>query len=86
MRKDKDVISKGTIEFFEKENEDVLAYRRTCGEEELIVLNNLTGKEITVPAEAAWTEYRKLVGNYEGVQSGGGCITLRPFETVALEK
>ena len=86
LRKDKDVISKGTIEFFEKENEDVLAYRRTCGEEELIVLNNLTGKEITVPAEAAWTEYRKLVGNYEGVQSGGGCITLRPFETVALEK
>ena len=86
LRKDKDVISKGTIEFFEKENEDVLAYRRTCGEEELIVLNNLTGKESTVPAEAAWTEYRKLVGNYEGVQSGGGCITLRPFETVALEK
>ena len=86
MRKDKDVISKGTIEFFEKENEDVLAYRRTCGEEELIVLNNLTGKEITVPAETAWTEYRKLVGNYEGVQSGSGCITLRPFETVALEK
>ena len=86
MRKDKDVISKGTIEFFEKENEDVLAYRRTCGEEELIVLNNLTEKEIAVPAETAWTEYRKLVGNYEGVQSGGGCITLRPFETVALEK
>ena len=86
MRKDKDVISKGTIEFFEKENEDVLAYRRTCGEEELIVMNNLTGKEIAVPAEAAWTEYRKLVGNYEGVQSGSGCITLRPFETVALEK
>lgn len=86
LRKDKDVISKGTIEFFEKENEDVLAYRRTCGEEELIVMNNLTGKEIAVPAEAAWTEYRKLVGNYEGVQSGSGCITLRPFETVALEK
>lgn len=86
LRKDKDVISKGTIEFFEKENEDVLAYRRTCGEEELIVLNNLTGKEIAVPAEAAWTEYCKLVGNYEGVQSGSGCITLRPFETVALEK
>ena len=86
LRKDKDVISKGTIEFFEKENEDVLAYRRTCGEEELIVLNNLTEKEIAVPAETAWTEYRKLVGNYEGVQSGSGCITLRPFETVALEK
>ena len=47
---------------------------------------DLTGKEITVPAEAAWKEYRKLVGNYEGVQSGSGCIVLRPFETVALEK
>ena len=47
LRKEKDVISKGTIEFLEKENEDVLAYRRAYGEEELIVLNNLTGKEIT---------------------------------------
>ncbi len=86
LRKEKDVISKGTIEFLERENEDVLAYRRAYGEEELIVLNNLTGKEITIPAEAVWKEYRKLVGNYEGVQSGSGCIVLRPFETVALEK
>lgn len=86
LRKEKNVISRGNIEFLEKENEDVLAYRRVYGEDELIVLNNLTIRERTIPSETAWSGYRKLVGNYEGVRINGGRIVLRPFETVALEK
>lgn len=85
LRKEKNVISKGSIEFLEKENEDVLAYRRAYEDEELIVLNNLTGKEVTVPAESAWAGYHKLLGNYDGAEINEG-ITLRPFETIALEK
>lgn len=85
LRKEKNVISKGSIEFLEKENEDVLAYRRAYEDEELIVLNNLTGKEVTVPAESAWAGYHKLLGNYDGAEIKEG-ITLRPFETIALEK
>lgn len=85
LRKEKNVISKGSIEFLEKENEDVLAYRRVYEDEELIVLNNLTGKEVTVPAESAWAGYHKLLGNYDGAEIKEG-ITLRPFETIALEK
>lgn len=43
LRKEKAVISEGTIEFFERENADVLAYKRNYKEEELVVFNNLTG-------------------------------------------
>ena len=86
LRKEKNVISKGSIEFLEKENEDVLAYRRAYEDEELIVLNNLTGKEVTVPAESAWAGYHKLLGNYDGGAEIKEGITLRPFETIALEK
>lgn len=86
LRKEKNVISKGSIEFLEKENEDVLTYRRAYEDEELIVLNNLTGKEVTVPAESAWAGYHKLLGNYDGGAEIKEGITLRPFETIALEK
>ena len=69
-----------------QDNPDVLAYVRAYREEELIVLNNLTGREITIPADLALGGYEKLVGNYEGCRLEGGNIVLRPFETMALEK
>ncbi len=86
LRKERAVISKGGIAFLFQEHADVLAYTRVYEGEKLIVLNNLTGQEITVPAEPAWCRYGKLLGNYEGIWEAEGHITLRPFETVVLEK
>lgn len=86
LRKEKALISEGSIAFLMQDNPDVLAYVRAYREEELIVLNNLTGREITVPADLALGGYEKLVGNYEGCRFEGGNIVLRPFETMALEK
>lgn len=45
------MISEGTIEFFEKEDLDILAYKRVYKEECLIVLNNMTEKEKEVEIE-----------------------------------
>ena len=86
IRKEKALISKGSIAFFMQDNSDVLAYSRGYRDEELIVLNNLTDREITVSAEPAWSRYEKLLGNYEGCRLEGGSVVLRPFETIALEK
>ena len=95
LRKEKPVIAEGQIAFMEKENENVLAYRRTLGEEELIVFNNLTGQTTEVCLEDSWKNYRILLTNYEGEESGteqnlknvsDDRWTLRPFETLVLEK
>ena len=45
LRKEKEVIQEGTIEFFVKEDDDLLAYERNYKEEHLVVFNNLTEKE-----------------------------------------
>ena len=66
LRKEKEIIAKGSIAFIEKENSDILGYKRMYGSEELVVLNNLTGKEVAVAAEDAWKDYRKILGNYSG--------------------
>lgn len=81
LRKEKEIIAKGSIVFIEKENPDVLGYRRRYGSEELVVLNNLTGKEVAVTAEEVWKDYRKILGNYPGEVIKA---RLRPFETVVL--
>lgn len=86
LRKEKSTISKGNIEFLEKENSNILAYKRVYGEEEIIVLNNLTASEIIVPANPTWIKYLKLLGNYKNSNISSSNIILKPFETILLEK
>lgn len=87
LRKENEVISRGTIEFLERENSDVLAYRRKLGDKELIVINNLTGGKATVFQEKEWKTYHRLLANYkEDYQEEKGTIVLRPYETMVLEK
>ena len=85
LRKEKDIIAEGTIEFLEKENADVLAYRRNYQGEELIVLNNLTAENVTIRQQPEWKAYQKRLGNYEKITAEDGKITLRPFETIVLD-
>lgn len=70
LRRQKAVISQGSIAFLAQDNADVLAYRRQWEGEELVVLNNLTAEETTVTAEPAWTAYQKILGNYEDITAG----------------
>ena len=95
LRKEKKVIAEGEIAFLEKENANVLAYRRVLDGEELIVFNNLTGHPAEVHLDEAWKNYSILLTNYEGEksrteealhQASGNTWTLRPYETLTLEK
>ena len=87
LRKEKKVISEGTIEFLENENADVLAYKRIYEKDEILVFNNLTGKEVAVQMQPEWKEYHKLLGNYPGdsVNSDGEKLVLQAYETLSLE-
>lgn len=85
LRKEKDIIAEGSIEFLEKENRDVLAYRRNYQNEELIVLNNLTAENVSIRQLTEWKGYQKLLGNYESILAENEKIALRPFETIVLD-
>nr|WP_295299895.1 alpha,alpha-phosphotrehalase [uncultured Blautia sp.] len=88
LRKEKKVISDGKIEFIERENADVLAYKRNYEEEELVVFNNLTGKRVVLKADPEWKTYHKLLGNYSRTYETGNSseIVLEPYENLVLEK
>ena len=76
-RKELPVIAEGEIGFLFQEVPEVFAYRRTLGEQELTVINNLTGQEVALEG-APWKYGEKVLGNYRD-----SAQVLRPYETVA---
>lgn len=88
LRKEKEVISKGSIAFLEKENLDVLAYRRDLEGQELWVWNNLKGGEAQVSLPEDWENFQIILSNYDGKPETNqdGKLKLRPYETVAAER
>lgn len=86
LRKEKKVISEGIIEFIEKKDADLLAYKRSYEEESLVVFNNLSEKEKVVEIPQEWASYHKLIGNYDSEHIKENKVVLRPYETLVLEK
>ncbi len=86
LRKRYPIIQEGMIEFLYEDQEEVFAYRRTRNGQELIVLNNFFGKEVTLQKELSHAGYRRLIGNYPQEDSGTMLRTLRPYESIAFIK
>lgn len=60
LRKEKQVISQGTINFFAEENDTVMAYRRNWGDQELIVCCNLYEKESKIKKDSIMRKDSKM--------------------------
>ena len=79
------IVQDGDIKFFERENNNVIAYCRTLGEEKLIVICNYRGENVNLTekniSEYISDGYKKILGNYEGLAEN-----LRPFEVVVFAK
>lgn len=82
LRKQYAVIQKGTIEFLYQDQPDILAYRRNLDDQELLVINNLSGKTIKLP-EGVWRQgCQRLLGNYSKEESIPG--EMLPYESLIL--
>ena len=85
IRKENKIVQEGDISFIERENNDVIAYRRTLDGEEWIVLCNYRGTETSLQDKtlSAYVNdgYKKILGNFEDVAEN-----LRPYEVVVFAK
>ena len=85
LRKENKLISEGKIEFLFPEDAQLLAYRRydPAGSGELLVLCNLTGRELSDRLPEGWAGAEKLLGNCPDSAPAG---TLRPYECLVLQR
>lgn len=88
LRKEKTVISRGSISFLDGAGEAVMAYKRNWEDQELVVICNLRKEECRIECAPEWNSYRNLLGNYEAAVEADRteAIKLRPYELVVLEK
>ncbi len=63
MRKMYPVIAKGEISFLDTGTDMVLAYQRILGEQKIVVLCNLDGKQQAVKTAGQWQDYKILLEN-----------------------
>ena len=87
LRKEKEVIARGNIEFMEVENAGVLAYTRGLDKQKLLVCCNFRDVESQMEFTQEWKSGRKILGNYEeNHKNNYKVLTLRPYEIIVLEK
>ena len=87
LRKEKEVIARGIIEFMEVENAGVLAYTRCLDKQKLLVCCNFRDVESQMEFTQEWKSGRKILGNYEeNHKNNYKVLTLRPYEIIVLEK
>ena len=87
LRKEKEVIARGNIEFMEVENAGVLAYTRCLDKQKLLVCCNFRDVESQMEFTQEWKSGRKILGNYEENHKNNYKVrTLRPYEIIVLEK
>lgn len=86
LRKQYEVIRKGKIGFLYRNQEEIFAYRRSLENQELLVLNNLTGQEVGLQKSTVCRGYEYLIGNYPQGSLPDTLEVLRPYESIVLYK
>ena len=84
LRKEYDVIARGEFEPLDVRNPSVLVYKRLLEGEELLVICNFYGKEISWSCGENLESFRCLLGNYQEQKIDGETAALRPYECMVL--
>ncbi len=82
FRKNHQAISDGKIEFLQADVDEFFGYVRTYEKEKIVVLNNFSDNELTVPVSINLDDYKKVMGNYKESKN----MVLKPFETIVLKR
>lgn len=86
LRKEYDIIQNGSVDFLYQDQKDIFAYRRVWGKQELIVLNNLTDREVALSMPMDCTDSVILIKNYEDDSNRYYIEKLQPYESVVFLK
>ena len=86
LRKQYAVIQEGMIEFLYQKQSEIFGYKRSTEEQELLVINNLTGSEAVLQEPVVCEGYECLIGNYPREMTGDILEVLKPYESIVLLK
>lgn len=86
LRKQYRIIQEGSMEFLYQEQLETFCYKRILNDQELIILNNLTKQEVTLPHSLNCKGFNILLGNYPKQALNDSIKVLKPYESIILLK
>ncbi len=86
LRKEHRVIAEGDIGFIYRDHPQILAYRRSDADEELVVLTNMTGREAVLAPGFDAKGWELMIGSWKEAPAEGEIRVLRPFEALVYRK
>lgn len=83
-RKDRLVIADGKIAFLYDDMDQIIGYHRYNEKEDMLVLCNFSGENMTVSLPEIFLKKKVFLGNYEKENVIEKSLVLRPYECVAI--
>jgi Glycosidases len=83
LRKHKQILINGQYKLLNSQDNSVYSYERINNKGKILVMANFTDQ---VQERKIATGFDLLLGNYEGIELNNETVTLRPYESVMLEK
>jgi oligo-1,6-glucosidase len=83
LRKEHEVVVYGTYDLQLADHEQIYAYTRALGDEQLLVMCNFSGEhaEFVMPEHIVFGGSQLLIGNYAGQEEEvGSALSLKPYE------
>ena len=85
LRKAHPIIAEGAFIPYELAHPDVFAYRRTLGDQQLLVLNNFYGRQTEIAIPPEFVGGSVLISNDEAAAAPADTtVTLRPYQSLAI--
>lgn len=84
LRKEYEVIRDGSIEFIFDSVKEILAYKRVGEDGDILVLNNMSKDEVSLPQSIDMTGRKILLSNYDESRISGIDV-LRPYECIVIQ-
>ena len=84
LRKEYAILRHGVYELVDRDNQNIYSYKRSLGNEEIMVICNFYQEEVRYQLEIE--EFTILLANYKNINYRDGIINLRPYESMILYK
>ena len=84
LRKDNPVLVYGKYEILKKEHPQIYAYRRTLGEDKLLILLNFSEEESSITLPELSDVQDTLINNYSSCEITDNSVKLLPYQAVIL--